>query len=209
MGEIDGLFRCLDDVDDEVRDRAAMYLRSMREPDLAETYLKDGEYQAVLYLSTKLTDDTSGPIYSLSALETKLVAYIKDTESYAAPFDVTSIPRVSRSSAAAEVARPSSLDTVNAVSTSSNARVSGSVPAAPSTAEAQNKYAEQLSGVPEFEGYGALVHSSTKVSMLTESETEYVVGCVKHVFKEHVVFQVSYFSLRLYEAEEGTDAFIF
>lgn len=209
MGEIDGLFRCLDDVDDEVRDRAAMYLRSMREPDLAETYLKDGEYQAVLYLSTKLTDDTSGPIYSLSALETKLVAYIKDTESYAAPFDVTSIPRVSRSSAAAEVARPSSLDTVNAVSTSSNARVSASVPAAPSTAEAQNKYAEQLSGVPEFEGYGALVHSSTKVSMLTESETEYVVGCVKHVFKEHVVFQVSYFSLRLYEAEEGTDAFIF
>lgn len=209
MGEIDRLFRCLDDVDDEVRDRAAMYLRSMREPDLAETYLKDGEYQAVLYLSTKLTDDTSGPIYSLSALETKLVAYIKDTESYAAPFDVTSIPRVSRSSAAAEVARPSSLDTVNAVSTSSNARVSASVPAAPSTAEAQNKYAEQLSGVPEFEGYGALVHSSTKVSMLTESETEYVVGCVKHVFKEHVVFQVSYFSLRLYEAEEGTDAFIF
>jgi coatomer protein complex subunit gamma len=34
----------LDDVDDEVRDRAAMYLRSMKEADLAEVYLKNGKF---------------------------------------------------------------------------------------------------------------------------------------------------------------------
>ena len=34
--------RCLDDVDDEVRDRAALYIRSMREEPLAKVYLKEG-----------------------------------------------------------------------------------------------------------------------------------------------------------------------
>ena len=34
--------RCLDDVDDEVRDRAAMYLRMFRESLLADTYVKEG-----------------------------------------------------------------------------------------------------------------------------------------------------------------------
>jgi coatomer protein complex subunit gamma len=36
------LTRCLDDVDDEVRDRAAMYLRVMQSEPLAETLVKDG-----------------------------------------------------------------------------------------------------------------------------------------------------------------------
>ena len=35
--------RCLDDVDDEVRDRAAMYLRVMKEEPLAEKLVKEGE----------------------------------------------------------------------------------------------------------------------------------------------------------------------
>ena len=35
--------RCLDDVDDEVRDRAAMYLRLFGEPALATTYVKEGD----------------------------------------------------------------------------------------------------------------------------------------------------------------------
>ena len=34
--------RCLDDVDDEVRDRAAMYLKVYQAPPLAETYVKEG-----------------------------------------------------------------------------------------------------------------------------------------------------------------------
>ena len=37
------LCRCLDDVDDEVRDRAAMYLRVMKEEPLAEKLVKEGE----------------------------------------------------------------------------------------------------------------------------------------------------------------------
>ena len=34
--------RCLDDVDDEVRDRAAMYLRMLKESFLADAYVKEG-----------------------------------------------------------------------------------------------------------------------------------------------------------------------
>lgn len=43
--------------------------------------------------------------------------------------------------------------------------------------------------MPEFANYGPVLSSSTKPVQLTESETEYQVSCVKHIFKEHVVFQ--------------------
>ena len=36
------MLRCLDDVDDEVRDRAAMYLKVMKEAPLADAYVKEG-----------------------------------------------------------------------------------------------------------------------------------------------------------------------
>jgi len=35
--------RCLDDVDDEVRDRAALYLKVFEEKALADTYVKEGQ----------------------------------------------------------------------------------------------------------------------------------------------------------------------
>ena len=50
---------------------------------------------------------------------------------------------------------------------------------------------EQLAAIPQFSRLGPLFRSSPKQVELTESETEYVVNCVKHTFKEHVVFQVT------------------
>jgi len=55
-------------------------------------------------------------------------------------------------------------------------------------------YAELLAQVPELSGLGVLFASSKPVE-LTESETEYTVSCIKHVFPEHVVFQVRINSL--------------
>jgi coatomer protein complex subunit gamma len=72
----------------------------------------------------------------------------------------------------------------------SSSKVQASVPAAPSAAETQSAYANQVANVPEFASYGPVINSTTKPMPLTESETEYVVTCVKHIFKEHVVFQV-------------------
>ena len=44
-------------------------------------------------------------IYSLSALESKLVSYISDPESFDQPFVATDIPKISRDQAAKEAAR--------------------------------------------------------------------------------------------------------
>ncbi|TFK41902.1 adaptin N terminal region-domain-containing protein [Crucibulum laeve] len=159
------LNRCLDDVDDEVRDRAALYLRAFKEKPLADAYVKEES------------------VFSLAALEAKLVAYVKDPA--AQPFDVSSVPKISRAQAAQEAARPSTLDTIG-VPTSNKA---ANEPVAPSAAEKQSAYLQQLSEVPEFEGYGAVLNSSATPAQLTESETEYQVTCVKHIFKEHIVFQ--------------------
>lgn len=63
-----------------------------------------------------------------------------------------------------------------------------------SAAETQSAYVQQLKEVPEFATYGEALGSSKSVQ-LTENETEYQVTCVKHIFTEHIVFQVCDFSL--------------
>ncbi|WVR06443.1 hypothetical protein IAU60_003474 [Kwoniella sp. DSM 27419] len=164
------LRRCLDDVDDEVRDRAAMYIRVLEEKSLADTFVREEA------------------TFSLATLENELVSYVKDEGKHSSAFDVSSIPRVSREQAQAEIAqnRPSGLDMAGP---SSQHAVAEPTPQASSSAEAQSSYAAQLAAVPELESYGPVLKSSTKPVELTESETEYMVSAVKHIFKEHVVFQ--------------------
>lgn len=48
---------------------------------------------------------------------------------------------------------------------------------------------EQLAAIPEFMNLGPLFKSSEPVQ-LTEAETEYFVRCIKHMFTNHIVFQV-------------------
>ncbi|KAF8489753.1 hypothetical protein JB92DRAFT_3129313 [Gautieria morchelliformis] len=125
------LSRCLDDVDDEVRDRAAMYLRF---------------------------------VFSLSALESKLVSYVNDTDASKQPFDVSSIPKISRPKRLLRLLvsvytiqtvdidqhtrSPSSLDTISApVSKKPDATA---VAPPPTAAETQSAYAAQLAAVPEL-----------------------------------------------------------
>lgn len=99
-------FRCLDDVDDEVRDRAALYLRVMKEPSLSETYVRDGWsfYNVFTWLATLILLKTEST-FSLATLETQLVAYVKEPTASDIPFDVTSIPKISREQAQQESAR--------------------------------------------------------------------------------------------------------
>lgn len=52
---------------------------------------------------------------------------------------------------------------------------------------------EQLAAIPEFKSLGPLFKSSEPVQ-LTEAETEYFVRCIKHVFTNHIVFQVREFT---------------
>lgn len=93
---------------------------------------------------------------------------------------------------------PSTLETIGAPSTSK-----APTPPPPSMADTQSAYAQQLADVPEFANYGQVLNSSTKPAPLTESETEYQVSVVKHIFKEHIVFQViSYFDCLFVHSSE-------
>jgi len=145
-----------------------MYLKVMQDEPLAQRYVKDES------------------VFSLAALESKLVSYVNDAEASQTPFDATSVPKVSRAQAQQESALPSSLEASVAPVT---AKTPVAAPTQKTAAETQSAYAQQLAAVSDFAEYGPVLSSSNKPAQLTESETEYVVSCVKHIFKEHVIFQ--------------------
>ncbi|MCJ1410527.1 coatomer subunit gamma [Ptychographa xylographoides] len=171
------LTRCLDDTDDEVRDRAALNLRLMSEDDeMANRFVKNDS------------------MFSLATFEHQLVMYVTadDKSVFSTAFDMGSVPIVTHEQALAEE-RTKKLTTatpmLKAPSTGpKKAQSNGTAESAMSASAQTQKYAQQLSAIPEMKEYGTLLKSS-HVFELTESETEYVVSVVKHIFKEHVVLQ--------------------
>ncbi|KAG0352506.1 coatomer subunit gamma [Podila minutissima] len=172
------LSRCLDDADDEVRDRATMYLNVIKSGD-EKGYVKD--------------DST----YALAYLERQLLAYVSNPEAADAPFDLTSVPKISRQEEQERGAQEQSAvaqslggGSISPPTSSSNGGA-GSRPSATTapSLDQQAIYAQKLAEVPEFTSFGPLFKSSAKPVELTEAETEYVVSCIKHVFAHHVVFQ--------------------
>ncbi|KAJ9155538.1 Coatomer subunit gamma [Pleurostoma richardsiae] len=170
------LTRCLDDVDDEVRDRAALNLRLMAEPDdMAERFVKNEN------------------MFALPYFEHELVMYVTsdDKSAFGKPFDISKVPVVTREQADAEdrtkklTASTPSLKPPKVGPT--KAAPTGAEAAASATAAAQ-KYAQELLQIPEMKEFGSVLKSSPTVE-LTEAETEYVVKVIKHIFKEHIVLQ--------------------
>ncbi|KAH7019843.1 adaptin N terminal region-domain-containing protein [Ilyonectria destructans] len=171
------LTRCLDDVDDEVRDRAALNLKLMAEED---------DEMAVRFVKNE-------NMFSLPYFEQQLVMYVTsdDKAAFESPFDISKIPVVTREQADAEdrtkklTATTPTLKAPKAGPTKSSA--TGAEAAASATAQAQ-KYAQELMEIPEMKEFGGVLKSSPLIE-LTEAETEYVVTLVKHIFKEHIVLQ--------------------
>ena len=132
-------------------------------------------------------------MFSLPILEHQLVMYVtsdnKDT--FGTAFDLSKIPVVTREQADAED-RTKKLTTATPTLKAPSA---GPKPAPRTVAEAaQNasalteKYTQEFQRIPEIAAFGAVLKSSPLVE-LTESETEYVVTAIKHIFKEHIVLQ--------------------
>jgi coatomer protein complex subunit gamma len=170
------LTRCLDDVDDEVRDRAALNLRLMDQDDddLAISFIRNDS------------------MFSLPVLEHQLALYVSSDsrDTFESAFDISKIPTVSREQAdAADLTKKTegTTPTLKAPSATKAPAKTGADAAASATADAQ-KYAEQLQKIPELAAHGAVLKSSAPVE-LTEPETEYVVSAIKHIFKDHVVIQ--------------------
>lgn len=154
------LTRCLLDSDDEVRDRATFYL----------TVLLSNNTQ---FINQYILE---GLQVSVVGLEKALQAYCSETHSK--PFDLKSVPLASQPITASVLEE----------------RRTAVIQEKPMKRDEKPKatvmevYAEQLKAIPEFSNLGVLFKSS-EISALTESEVEYVVGCVKHIFPERVVLQ--------------------
>ncbi|OCK77040.1 coatomer subunit gamma [Lepidopterella palustris CBS 459.81] len=170
------LTRCLDDVDDEVRDRAALNLRLMDQDDeLANRFIR------------------MDSMFSLPTLEHQLVMYITadGRDAFSQPFDLSKVPTVSREQADAEDRTKkltTATPTLKVPTTGPKPPSKGGADAAASASAAAQKYAAQLQQIPELAAYGGVLKSSSVVE-LTESETEYVVQAIKHIFKDHIVLQ--------------------
>ncbi len=171
------LTRCLDDTDDEVRDRAALNLRLMQEEDeVAERFMKNDS------------------MFSLSTFEHQLVMYVtSDNKSvFSKAFDLSTIPVVSHEQALAEERTKklvTATPTLKASSTGpTKPQTNGAAQKGATAAATTHKYQGAFERIPELRAYGPVLKSSSTVE-LTESETEYVVTAVKHIFKEHIVLQ--------------------
>ena len=157
------------DTDDEVRDRATYFysVLSRKQDALNRQYILDGLH------------------VSLVSLERSLMQYVQQPSDKA--FDLKSLPIVTNEE------RKESLDSATRTQAASAPppAVSGGGAGArlPPTATRQDMYIEKLSAIKQFAEFGPLFKSSTAVE-LTESETEYVVRCIKHTFLQHVVLQV-------------------
>ncbi|KAI8992617.1 adaptin N terminal region-domain-containing protein [Pilobolus umbonatus] len=160
------LTRCLDDVDDEVRDRATLYLAMMNNPGLGEKFISN--------------DAT----FALTTLERRLVEYINSPIDNSKEFELESVPVISKSQEEEEHRRKRDLISEPLLSVPTKEPTNFV-----SSHDQQAIYAEKLSSVAEFASFGELFKSSSKPIELTESETEYVVHCVKHTFARHLVFQ--------------------
>lgn len=171
------LTRCLDDVDDEVRDRAALNLKLMGEEDddMAKNFVKNES------------------MFSLPVFEHQLVMYVTsdDQASFNEPFDISSIPVVTREEADAQDRTKkltATAPTLKAPKLGPTKTPASSAEAATSASAQAQRYSEELMQIPEMREFGNVLKSSPVVE-LTEAETEYVVTLVKHIFKEHIVLQ--------------------
>ncbi|KAI3893127.1 hypothetical protein MKW98_028629 [Papaver atlanticum] len=154
------LRRCLYDNDDEVRDRATLYLSILGD---------DG--------SVGETDENKKEFVfgSLDIPLVNLESSLRNYEPTEEPFNIDFVPKEVKSQSLAEKKAPGKKVTGL-----------GAAPSGPpSTVDA---YEKMLSSIPEFSHFGKLFKSSAPVE-LTEAETEYFVNVVKHIFDGHVVFQ--------------------
>lgn len=170
------LSRCLSDVDDEVRDRAAISIK-------------------LLDKDTKLLVPNGNSTISLSALEHQLSLYLNtdDKSTFDIPFDISGVPAISEEeSRAIEYTRKAAtLDEQqhnNGQKKESSAVAEEKESEATSPSLLNQKYSQELSAIPEIATHGELLHSSVPVP-LTERETEFVVTAIKHVFESHLVLQ--------------------
>ncbi|KAL6867553.1 hypothetical protein ACP4OV_015577 [Aristida adscensionis] len=156
------LRRCLFDTEDEVRDRATLYLQTLG----GEISVGDNEKDMKDFL-----------FGSFDVPLANLEASLRNYEPSEKPFDISLVSREVKSRPLQEKKAPGKKPHAAAAAAATAAPVS-----------AVDAYQKMLSSIPEFSGFGRLFKSSEPVE-LTEAGTEYVVNVVKHIYDRYVVLQ--------------------
>lgn len=184
------LKRSLNDEDDETRDRSALAVNVIEEAMEKFPYFPPPETAEAdeVPADRPAEDDTAAFILleplpmSFDKLERSLKAYtnIPHSMTSADPVSVDDLPVVE--------------DTVAEAYAASGVSDVMDVDMVPAGAPAEEKKKEVVDpaaavyAIPELAALGRTFRSSQAVQ-LTESETEYVVQCIKHIFPNHVVLQ--------------------
>lgn len=169
------LSRCLNDVDDEVRDRASLSLRFIngRQPKLV---INDSKF-------------------NLTALEGRLTHYLNDESNFTKQFDIAEVPVLTKDEAKSLEYNTKIKKLENSSEGTPAADQSAGSGAGETRAEEnrnpgadeylqQQEYAAKLAEIPDFAEYGKLTKSSPAPIYLTDKENEFVVTVVKHFFIE-------------------------
>lgn len=168
------LSRCLNDVDDEVRDRASLSL----------SFIDSKRPQLIVAESG----------FNLAALESKLSHYLNDEANFGRKFDITEVPLLSKEEQKSleyntKIKKLEKTDGADIESdkTSPGTKSKEESQGADDSANEylkQQEYAANLSAIPEFADHGKLTKSSSTPAYLTDRENEFVVTVVKHFFVE-------------------------
>ena len=185
------LKRSLHDEDDETRDRATVAVSIIEDAMAKFPYVPPPEDAEVEEIppDNPAEDDTAAYILlqplpmTFDKLQRSLMMYSQTPGSMAsaAPITVEALPIVEDT--AAEIAAAMGTSDVAA-----EADVFGIAGAPQEEVKPPVDPAAVIYEIPELASLGRAFRSSAAVQ-LTESETEYVVQCVKHVFSQHVVLQ--------------------
>lgn len=164
------LGRCLNDVDDEVRDRAAVSLAFI-----------DRAHKDLIVSTSR---------YDLATLESKLTTYLNDESNFDAKFDISEVPILTEE----ELKSREYKTKIEKLENSTESEDKEGTPAAKDNDKQEDdnanellklqQYAQEISAIPEFAAYGKLTKSSGSPTYLTDKENEFVVTVVKHFFIE-------------------------
>ena len=183
--------RSLDDEDDETRDRAAIAVTVLEEAMASFPYVAPPEDTPAeeIPADKPVEGDTAAYVLleplpmTFDKLERSLKAYMAAPAAMENPEPVTldTLPVVEDTPA--ETLRATSMDSVDAEISGLGADLM-----VDNTPKEVADPAAAVYAIPELGHLGRAFRSSNPVQ-LTESETEYVVTCIKHVFDAHVVLQ--------------------
>lgn len=211
------LNRCVHDNDDDVRDRAVFYRSLLKESLVSGSAVANSKFMADAGGSSKgnfrideihgLFDKSLSEQIKLADLEASLEKYVgnqahsvddegSDDDAakknpFSEPHNFTTMFNIKDHLVEAEVEEGSAgaADEKSGSAMVTDSGDGGLMSAAHGGVTGYiNPYETDLYAIPEIKALGNVFTSSEPVE-LTESETEYVVSGIKHIFPEHIVFQ--------------------